>query len=128
MQPSLEAPASVNVSLGAAKLTVMFVQMVSRLATWACAASKNRERDLSIARSCCKAGAACRCVFSGGVDGTSSRFGKVQSAEKRRIIHEQFDHPRPAGRLEASAVGAAGGKGAWRDRASDPPHFARRRA
>jgi hypothetical protein len=56
-----------------------------------CGESPDEHRE-----TCHRAGAACRCAFSGGVDGTSSRFQKVRSRRKRRMIHERTDHPRSA--------------------------------
>ena len=47
----------------------------------ACASA---ERSLSIARTCRQAGAACRCAFSGGADGTSSRFRKAAETSESR--------------------------------------------
>ena len=53
------------------------------------------ETGLSIARTCCQAGAACRCAITGGANGTNSHFRKVRSAgkRKRRIMHERTSHP-----------------------------------
>ena len=45
---------------------------------------------------CRQAGAACRCGISGGANGTNSRFRKVRSAGKRRMMNERTTHPRPA--------------------------------
>ena len=40
------------------------------------------ERGPSITQTCRQAGAACRCAFSGGADGTNSRFRKVRRRRK----------------------------------------------
>ncbi len=52
-----------------------------RSALPACASPENGP---SIARTCRRTGAACRCAFSGVADGTSSRFRKVRSAARTR--------------------------------------------
>jgi len=86
-------------------------------------------RGPSIAQTYRQAGAACRCDFSGGVDGTKSSFQKAaRGVGQQGMIHERSVNPRPPRRFGASTGGAAGGKGARRDRASGPAYCSRRRA